>query len=44
MKCVFQAYKKWIADKGAEKVAPTLHYTNDQSFFLAYAQVSSEFV
>lgn len=35
----FQAYKKWVADKGEEKPTPTPHYTNDQSFFLAFAQV-----
>ncbi|KAL4225048.1 Membrane metallo-endopeptidase-like 1 [Mactra antiquata] len=34
----YKAYKKWIADKGEEKLTPSPHYTNDQSFFLTYAQ------
>ena len=37
---LFQAYKKWVADKGDEKLTPTPHYTNDQDFFLSFAQVS----
>ncbi|XP_060556433.1 endothelin-converting enzyme homolog isoform X1 [Ruditapes philippinarum] len=40
IRVAYKAYKKWIADNGEEKPTPTPHYTNDQSFFLAYAQTN----
>ncbi|XP_045176532.2 endothelin-converting enzyme homolog isoform X1 [Mercenaria mercenaria] len=40
IRIAYKAYKKWIADNGEEKPTPTPHYTNDQSFFLAFAQTN----
>lgn len=36
---VLKAYKKWIQKNGGEKLAPGLGLTNDQMFFVSYAQV-----
>lgn len=33
-----QAYQDWISSNKEELLAPGLNLTNDQSFFLAYAQ------
>ncbi|WAR03837.1 ECE-like protein [Mya arenaria] len=38
LKIAYKAYRKWVADKGEERPTPTPHYTNDQSFFLSFAQ------
>ncbi|KAH3877144.1 hypothetical protein DPMN_001000, partial [Dreissena polymorpha] len=40
VRLAYKAYKKWVADKGEERPTPLPHYTNDQSFFLSYAQTN----
>ena len=38
---LFQAYHDWLTKHGDEEeyALPSLHYTNDQLFFIGYAQV-----
>nr|XP_034324894.1 endothelin-converting enzyme 1 [Crassostrea gigas] len=36
----YKAYKKWVQKNGGEKLAPGLGLTNDQMFFVSYAQAS----
>ncbi|XP_061180117.1 endothelin-converting enzyme 1-like [Saccostrea echinata] len=36
----YKAYKKWVQKNGGEKMAPGLGLTNDQMFFVSYAQAS----
>lgn len=36
-----QAYQNWVKKNGAEQTLPTLGLTNNQLFFLGFAQVSS---
>lgn len=36
-----QAYQNWVEKNGAEQTLPTLGLTNNQLFFLGFAQVSS---
>lgn len=36
-----QAYQNWVKKYGAEQTLPTLGLTNNQLFFLGFAQVSS---
>lgn len=35
-----QAYQNWVKKNGAEQTLPTLGLTNNQLFFLGFAQVS----
>jgi hypothetical protein len=37
----FQAYQNWVKKNGAEQTLPALGLTNNQLFFLGFAQVSS---
>jgi hypothetical protein len=36
-----QAYQNWVKKNGAEQTLPALGLTNNQLFFLGFAQVSS---
>ena len=36
----FQAYDTWVKDNGKEYVLPNLDKTNEELFFIGYAQVN----
>lgn len=36
-----QAYQSWVQKNGEEKRLPAVNLTNDQLFFVGFAQVSS---
>lgn len=38
---LLQAYQNWVKQNGPEQTLPTLGLTNDQLFFLGFAQVSA---
>lgn len=38
---VLQAYQTWVQKNGQEKTLPAVNLTNDQLFFVGFAQVSS---
>ena len=39
--CLLQAYHNWLQQRGVKEYAlPGLQYTNEQLFFIGYAQVS----
>ena len=37
----FQAYESWVKEHGQEYTLPNLDLTNEQLFFVGYAQVSA---
>ena len=37
--CCFQAYRSWVQRNGEEKILPAVNLTNDQLFFVGFAQV-----
>ncbi|XP_034721100.1 endothelin-converting enzyme 1-like, partial [Etheostoma cragini] len=39
LKAAYNAYQSWIRKNGAEKQLPAVNLTNDQLFFLGFAQV-----
>uniref|UniRef100_A0A3Q2TQC4 endothelin-converting enzyme 1 n=1 Tax=Fundulus heteroclitus TaxID=8078 RepID=A0A3Q2TQC4_FUNHE len=41
LKAAYHAYRSWIQKNGEEKRLPAVNLTNDQLFFLGFAQVSS---
>lgn len=39
MSCCVQAYQAWVQENGEEKRLPAVNLTNDQLFFVGFAQV-----
>ncbi|KAM4797829.1 endothelin-converting enzyme 1-like isoform X2 [Urocitellus parryii] len=39
LKAAYRAYQNWVKKNGEEQTLPTLGLTNDQLFFLGFAQV-----
>nr|ABO33468.1 endothelin converting enzyme-1 [Xenopus laevis] len=39
LKAAYRAYKNWVRKNGAEKLLPSLGLSNDQLFFVGFAQV-----
>lgn len=39
LRLAFNAYKKWIEQNGEEKLLPLLGLSNQQLFFVSFAQV-----
>lgn len=37
---VLQAYQNWVTENGEEQLLPSLGLSNDQLFFVGFAQVS----
>lgn len=40
VKLAFNAYQRWINDHGKEKILPSLNKTNEELFFIGFAQKS----
>lgn len=39
LKAVYTAYKKWILENGREKSLPALNFSNEQFFWISFAQL-----